>query len=124
MKKLSMNIIPGIKVKILDRKILIDAGYEDNNDEKDFLNLLSGKIVTIDQVFEDDGIYTCKEYPDLVIYKVFIEKIIFNSINPSNDNIGNIIGLSKETVRRAFTSAFVKLEEISKSKSFEEFYYE
>lgn len=124
MKKLSMNIIPGIKVKILDRKNLIDAGYEDNNDEKDFLNLLSGKIVTIDQVFEDDGIYTCKEYPDLAIYKVFIEKIIFNSINPSNDNIGNIIGLSKETVRRAFTSAFVKLEEISKTKSFEEFYYE
>jgi len=33
MKKLSMKIIPGIKVKILDRRTLINVGYEDNNNE-------------------------------------------------------------------------------------------
>lgn len=65
--------LPGQSVQLLSKKTLVAAGYEDNNDKNDFLNLLAGKIVTIDQSFENGQIYTCKEYPGIAIYKVFIE---------------------------------------------------
>ena len=125
MKKLCIKIIPGIKVKILDRRTLINAGYEDNNDKNDFLNLVAGETVTIDQVFEEEGIYTCMEYPEVAIYKVFIEHIIYSSINPSNETIGNIFGISRETVRRTLASALKSLEKnISKNNEIKEFYYD
>lgn len=125
MKKLSMKIIPGIKVKILDRRTLINAGYEDNNDKNDFLNLVAGETVTIDQVFEEEGIYTCIEYPEVAIYKVFIENIIYSSLNPTNETIGNIFGISRETVRRTLASALKSLEKnISKNNEIKEFYYD
>ena len=70
------KLLPGMKVKMLDRAVLIAAGYENNSDPNDFLNLIAGKEITIKEAI-DDLIYTSIEYPDIAIYKVFVEKIVY-----------------------------------------------
>jgi hypothetical protein len=70
------RFLPGQKVLILSKEILLEAGYPDNNDQGDFINLIAGKEITLDEVFEDGEIYTCIEYPGIAIYKVFIEKLV------------------------------------------------
>lgn len=106
----NFNIIPGLKVKILDKDVLMKLGYEPE-DSDDFFHKIAGKEVVIEQVFEKHAIYTCKQFPDVAIYKVFIEKIVFeeNENLFTFQNIGRILNISRETVRRNYNSAREKM---------------
>ena len=53
------TLLPKMKVKLLDRDVLIASGYEDNDEPEDFLNLMAGKEVTIEEKIQYDS-YTCK----------------------------------------------------------------
>lgn len=91
----------GQKVLILKREVLIAAGYENNEDPSDFLNLLAGKEITIDEVFEEDQIYTCVEYPGIAIYKVFIQKPIPEASEFTFKEISKMVGINTaENTRR------------------------
>ena len=103
------TLLPKMKVKLLDRDVLIASGYEDNDEPEDFLNLMAGKEVTIEEKIQYD-IYTCKEFPDVAIYKVFIESIV--SADLTVKEMGIVYGISVSTVNRAFTSDFKKLKSI------------
>lgn len=103
------TLLPKMKVKLLDRDILIASGYEDNDEPEDFLNLMAGKEVTIEEKIQYD-IYTCKEFPDIAIYKVFVESIV--SADLTVKEMGIVYGISVATVNRAFTSGFKKLKSI------------
>lgn len=107
MKK--VKYLPEMVVKILDRDVLIAAGYEDNTDADDFLNLIAGKEIKIKEEI-NDFIYTCYEYPDVAIYKVFIEKIVYAEL--TSTQTGFALGLHRETVRRCFNDAVKKLQNI------------
>jgi len=98
MKKLIFNYQPGQKVKLLDRYTLLAAGYPDNNDAQDFLNLLAGKEVVVDQAFTGEGIYTCTDEPDVAIHQVFIEKLIPQD-EMTQVAIAKVIGISRNTVK-------------------------
>lgn len=103
------KLLPGMKVKMLDRAVLIAVGYENNSDPNDFLNLIAGKEITIKEAI-DDLIYTSIEYPDVAIYKVFVEKIVYAELDLRET--GLIYGVSHETIRKAFTSGIEKLKRI------------
>lgn len=93
----------GQRVAIFDKETLIKAGYPDNNDKDDFLNLIAGKTITIQDCYEDGQIYTCKEYPGFAIYKVFIEKLISNDEKFSFAKIAKMLGYNHaETIRKQF----------------------
>jgi hypothetical protein len=116
------NYLPGIRVKILDKEILVAAGYEINSDPNDFLNLIAGKEITIKEKM-NDYIYTSLEYPDVAIYKVFIEKIVYAELSVSETAL--LYGLSSETIRKAFNSGSEKLIQLLSSNQFiKEFLYE
>ena len=70
------KFLPGQKVSILSKEVLLKAGYPDNDDKEDFINLVAGKEVTLDEVFAEGEVYTCIEYPGIAIYKVFIDKLL------------------------------------------------
>ena len=66
-------------------------------------------MITIEEKIQYD-IYTCKEFPDVAIYKVFIESIV--SADLTVKEMGIVYGISVSTVNRAFTSGFKKLKSI------------
>ncbi len=110
MKSLKLQkFLPGMRVKILDRNVLVAAGYENNSDPEDFLNLVAGKEITIKEEI-NDFIYTSLEYPDIAIYKVFVEKIVYAELDLRET--GLIYGVSHETIRKAFTSGIEKFKKI------------
>jgi hypothetical protein len=110
MKSLKLQkFLPGMRVKILDRNVLVAAGYENNSDPEDFLNLVAGKEITIKEEI-NDFIYTSIEYPDIAIYKVFVEKIVYAELDLRET--GLIYGVSHETIRKAFTSGIEKFKKI------------
>lgn len=104
-----LKFLPGMNVKILDRKTLVVAGYEENSDPEDFLNLISGKEITIKEEI-NDFIYTCVEFPDVAIYKVFIEKIVHAELTVGETAL--VYGFSSETIRRAFNSGIKNLKNL------------
>lgn len=117
------NIIPGLKVKILDKDVLIKLGYEPEESD-DFFHKIAGKEIVIEQVFDKHAIYTCKEFPDVAIYKVFIEKIVFEEDENlfTFQNIGRILNISRETVRRNYNSAKIKIYNVvSTNSDFDEY---
>ena len=101
------TLFPGMIVKVLDRSILISSGYEENDDPEDFLNLIAGKNITIREILDND-IYTCEEYPDVAIYKVFIERIITSDINIRQTAL--VYGISLSSVQRALITGLQKLK--------------
>jgi hypothetical protein len=110
------NYLPGQRVKILDKTTLLLAGYEDNKDPEDFLNLLSGKEVTIQETYEDGQIYTCKEFPLVAIYKVFISGLAEKDKLTFKD-IGQMIGLSTEPTRRSYNAAIKHIKDFLKTSN-------
>jgi hypothetical protein len=105
--RLINTFLPGQKVKLLDKATLIAAGWENNDDKDDFLNLLAGKEITLDEVFENGQIYTCKEHPGYAIYKVFIDKVV-SVDNLSFKDISIMIGGKSAESFRRFTKQILK----------------
>lgn len=67
-----------LQVQLYSKFELLKMGYLNNNEKDDFLNLMAGKVVTIDinNSFSDFDIYVCYEYQNYAIYKCFIKKVI------------------------------------------------
>jgi hypothetical protein len=105
------NYLTGQRVRILSKEVLLQIGYEDNDDKNDFLNLLAGKEVTIQDSYENGQIYTCKEYPDIAIYKVFIASLVIED-TLAFKSIGKMIGLTTEPTRRTFNIAVNKIRNL------------
>lgn len=103
------KLLPGMKVKMLDRAVLIAAGYENNSDPNDFLNLIAGKEITIKEAI-DDLIYTSIEYPDVAIYKVFVEKIVYAELNLRETSL--IYDVSLGTINKALNNGIEKFKKI------------
>lgn len=107
------KFLPGQRVILLDKVTLIAAGYPDNNDAEDFLNLLAGKTVTIKESFEDGEIYTCEEYPEIAIYRVFINKLeLFDEF--SFDEITEMMGFktTQSNTRKMVATACKHLRDL------------
>jgi len=103
------KLLPGMKVKMLDRAVLIAVGYENNSDPNDFLNLIAGKEITIKEAI-DDLIYTSIEYPDVAIYKVFVEKIVYAELNLRETSL--IYDVSLGTINKALNNGIEKFKKI------------
>lgn len=109
--KFFKNYTAGQIVKIMDLDTLLSIGYEKNNDPEDFINTLAGKEVTIENVYVDGQIYTCKEFPNVAIYKVFIEKLVSNQ-QFTYKEIGKAVGVSDETARQTYLVGIKKIMKI------------
>lgn len=64
------------KVFLKSKEALLKLGYEDNDDQDDFLNLMSGHVVTINYESEDGKVFISKEFPNNAIYDYLIGGII------------------------------------------------
>lgn len=73
------------KVFLKTKEELLKLGYENNQDKKDFLNLIAGHVVTINLESEDCTVYVCKEYPEYAIYDYFIKGVVFK--NSTDDTL-------------------------------------
>lgn len=73
------------KVFLKTKEELLKLGYEDNKDKKDFLNLIAGRVVTINLESDDSTVYVCKEYPEYAIYDYFIKGVVFK--NSTDDTL-------------------------------------
>ena len=73
------------KVFLKTKEELLKLGYEDNKDKKDFLNLIAGRVVTINLESDDGTVYVCKEYPEYAIYDYFIKGVVFK--NSTDDTL-------------------------------------
>lgn len=103
------KLLPGMRVKMLNRAVLIAVGYENNSDPNDFLNLIAGKEITIKEAI-DDLIYTSIEYPDVAIYKVFVEKIVYAELNLRETSL--IYDVSLGTINKALNNGIEKFKKI------------
>lgn len=111
-------------VKIKSREELINLGYENNYDLFDFLNLLSGKTVTIIEKSLDGRILICKEFPDYAIYDIAIEtKVEVKPLKYELDlkelslaELSNFFNVSPQRISQICKSAMKKISIIAADK--------
>ncbi len=78
-----------LRIQLKTKQELLQMGYINNNDPKDFLNLLSGQIVTINRIAttKNGMILTSREYPKYAIYDYLIKRVNVSSKLSSNTKI-------------------------------------
>jgi hypothetical protein len=107
-----------LQIQLKTRNELLRMGYEPNDDPKDFLNLLSGKIVTLSLnktiATKDGTIYVSTEYPKYAIYDYLIKRVITQKSIQKDEyeyslkEIGDYIGTSYQNVSKLLKKLFTK----------------
>ena len=104
------------KVFLRTRDELLKMGYEDNHDKDDFLNALSGHIVTINYESEDGDVFTCVEYPEYAIYDYLIKGVQTHVVSSEESTFAEIgVGLnySTQSAWNICKQSIKKLKELS-----------
>lgn len=116
-----------MKVQLRTKNDLLAMGYPSNRDPDDFLNLMAGKIVTIDYEYNMESgekIYISKEFPEHAIYDYLIKRFVnknlvrsaINDFNCSFKEIGTLMGVSFQRIQQIHDNLFKengKLEKIA-----------
>jgi hypothetical protein len=120
-----------IKVLIKSKNELLNMGYENNQNSDDFLNVVAGKIVTLDldktrKAITCDGIiYFSTNFPTYMIYDYFIKCVIKNNILTAEDSEFTLKEICKklhfnspQAVNVKLTNALAKIKRIMQLNNF------
>ncbi len=108
------------KVFLKTKEELLKLGYEDNKDKKDFLNLIAGRVVTINLESDDSTVYVCKEYPEYAIYDYFIKGVVFKNSTDDTLPLAAIAvnyNISVQAVSTIIKKSLKKIRKIIDSKN-------
>ena len=112
------------KVQLKTKQELLKMGYEYNDNPEDFLNLMSGQIVTLDLDSTRKAscggiIYFSIEYPEYIIYDYLIKRVMINKKPIMKDDveytyteIGITYGFTMQRSEQILKQALKKMKKI------------
>lgn len=120
----SMNFykITPFKVFLKTKEELLKLGYEDNNDKTDFLNLMTGHVVTIELESEDGKMFISKEYPSHIIYDYLIKGVVKKNLSNEDvtlKEISQIYNVTAQAINGICTRSLKKLKKYIENNNIE-----